>query len=83
MAHYAEEHGHEKVGDQLRSSATKSEGRQNMLCAYLSGALLIGLGANAVFGAWWADPISALVIAAVALREGHEAWRGDSCADCC
>jgi divalent metal cation (Fe/Co/Zn/Cd) transporter len=72
-----------KVGDQLRSSATKSEGRQNMLCAYLSGALLIGLGANAVFGAWWADPISALVIAAVALREGREAWRGDSCADCC
>jgi divalent metal cation (Fe/Co/Zn/Cd) transporter len=72
-----------KVGDQLRSSATKSEGRQNMLCAYLSGALLVGLGANAVFGAWWADPISALVIAAVALREGREAWRGDSCSDCC
>lgn len=68
-----------RVGEQLGSSATKSEGRQNMLCAYLSGALLIGLGANAVAGWWWADPGSALVIAAVALNEGREAWRGESC----
>jgi divalent metal cation (Fe/Co/Zn/Cd) transporter len=68
-----------RVGDRLGSSATKSEGRQNMLCAYLSGALLIGLGANAVAGWWWADPITALVIAAVAVREGREAWRGEAC----
>ncbi len=68
-----------RVGDQLGSAATKSEGRQNMLCAYLSAALLVGLGANAVFGWWWADPATALVIAAVAVREGREAWRGDSC----
>jgi divalent metal cation (Fe/Co/Zn/Cd) transporter len=68
-----------KVGDQLASSATKSEGRQNMLCAYMSAALLAGLLANAVFGAWWADPLTALVIAAVAVREGREAWRGDAC----
>ncbi|MFL5894026.1 MAG: cation diffusion facilitator family transporter, partial [Thermoleophilaceae bacterium] len=66
-----------RVGEALGSSATKSEGRQNMLCAYLSGALLIGLGANAAFGWWWADPITALVIAAVAAREGREAWRGE------
>ena len=68
-----------RVGDQLGSAATKSEGRQNMLCAYLSGALLIGLGANALAGWWWADPITALVIAAVAVKEGREAWRGESC----
>lgn len=68
-----------RVGGQLGSAATKAEGRQNMLCAYLSAALLIGLGANALFGWWWADPLTALVIAGVAVREGMEAWRGDSC----
>jgi divalent metal cation (Fe/Co/Zn/Cd) transporter len=68
-----------RLGDRLGSSATKSEGRQNMLCAYLSAALLIGLSANALLGWWWADPLTALVIAAVAVREGRNAWRGDSC----
>lgn len=72
-----------RVGEQLHSTATKSEGRQTMLCAYLSAALLIGLGANAAFGWWWADPAAALVIAAVALNEGREAWRGEGGADCC
>jgi divalent metal cation (Fe/Co/Zn/Cd) transporter len=68
-----------RVGEALGSSATKSEGRQNMLCAYLSAALLVGLGANALAGWWWADPATALLIAAVAVREGREAWRGESC----
>jgi divalent metal cation (Fe/Co/Zn/Cd) transporter len=68
-----------RIGERLGSAATKSEGRQNMVCAYLSGALLVGLGANALFGAWWADPVTALLIAAVAVREGREAWQGDSC----
>jgi divalent metal cation (Fe/Co/Zn/Cd) transporter len=72
-----------RVGEALGSSATKSEGRQNMLCAYLSAALLVGLGANAAFGWWWADPLTALVIAAVAVNEGREAWRGESCCACC
>jgi divalent metal cation (Fe/Co/Zn/Cd) transporter len=72
-----------RTGERLRSSATKSEGRQNMVCAYLSAALLVGLGSNALFGAWWADPVTALLIAAVAVREGQEAWRGESCEDCC
>lgn len=73
-----------RVAKQLGSSATRSEGRQNLLCAYLSAALLVGLGANALFEWWWADPITALVIAGVAVNEGREAWRGDSCAaDCC
>jgi divalent metal cation (Fe/Co/Zn/Cd) transporter len=68
-----------KIGEKLGSSATKSEGQQNMLCAYLSAALLVGLGANALFGLWWADPVTALVIAGVAVKEGRESWRGDSC----
>ena len=72
-----------RVGERLGSSATKSEGRQNMLCAYLSAGLLVGLGANAVLGWWWADPAAALLIAAVAVREGREAWRGDACCEVC
>jgi divalent metal cation (Fe/Co/Zn/Cd) transporter len=72
----------QRIGHQLGSSATVSEGAQNMLCAYLSVALLIGLGANALFGLWWADPIAALVIAGVAVREGRQSWRGDACGCC-
>jgi divalent metal cation (Fe/Co/Zn/Cd) transporter len=68
-----------RIGEKLASSATKSEGQQNMLCAYLSAALLIGLGANALFGLWWADPVTALLIAGVAIKEGRESWRGESC----
>jgi divalent metal cation (Fe/Co/Zn/Cd) transporter len=72
-----------RVGERLGSSATKSEGRQNLLCAYLSAGLLVGLGANALLGWWWADPVTALVIAGVAVNEGREAWRGEACDDCC
>ncbi len=72
-----------QVGERLNSSATRSEGRQNLLCAYLSAGLLVGLGANAVLGWWWADPAAALLIAGVAVHEGREAWRGDSCCDIC
>ena len=68
-----------RIGAKLGSSATKSEGRQNMLCAYLSAALLVGLGANALFGLWWSDPVTALLIAGVAVKEGRESWRGESC----
>jgi divalent metal cation (Fe/Co/Zn/Cd) transporter len=68
-----------RLGDRLGSAATKSEGRQNMLCAYLSAALLVGLLANALLGWWWADPLTALVIAGVAVREGRAAWAGDAC----
>jgi divalent metal cation (Fe/Co/Zn/Cd) transporter len=68
-----------RVGEELGSSATKSEGRQNLVCAYLSVALLVGLGANALWGVWWADPVAALVVAAVALREARASWRGDAC----
>jgi divalent metal cation (Fe/Co/Zn/Cd) transporter len=71
-----------RVGSQLGSSATVNEASQTQLCAYLSVALLIGLGANALVGWWWADPLTGLVIAAVALREARGSWRGDAC-DCC
>ena len=71
------------VGRRLGSRATESEGAQNMICAYLSVALLVGLGANALLGWWWADPLSGLVIAAVAVREGLNSWRGDACGGGC
>jgi divalent metal cation (Fe/Co/Zn/Cd) transporter len=71
-----------RVGEQLGSSATASESRQTMLCAYLSAALLVGLVANAALGWWWADPTVALAIAAVAAGEARNAWRGDSCSCC-
>jgi divalent metal cation (Fe/Co/Zn/Cd) transporter len=71
-----------RVAHQIGSSATVSESRQTMLCAYLSAALLVGLVANAAAGWWWADPIVALLIAGVALREARDAWRGEQC-DCC
>jgi divalent metal cation (Fe/Co/Zn/Cd) transporter len=68
-----------RVADALGSSATKSESRQTTLCAYLSAALLIGLGLNALAGWWWADPVTALLIAGVAFNEGRASWRGDAC----
>jgi divalent metal cation (Fe/Co/Zn/Cd) transporter len=71
------------VGARLNSAATVKEASQTSLCAYLSVALLVGLGANALLGWWWADPFAALVIAAVALKEGRASWRGEGCADGC
>lgn len=71
------------MGKQLGSSATKSEGRQNLLCAYLSAGLLVGLSANALLGWWWADPGIALLIAGVAVSEGRDAWRGEACCEVC
>lgn len=70
-----------RTGHALGSAATVGEGGQNMICAYLSIALLVGLLANALGGWWWADPVAALVIGAVAFREGVESWRGEACCD--
>ncbi len=69
----------QRIADEIGSAATKGEGRQNILCAYLAGALLVGLAGNAIAGAWWLDPVVGLLIAAVAVKEGAEAWRGDGC----
>ena len=71
-----------RVGRKLGSAATVSEAEQNQICAYLSIALLVGLLSNALLGWWWADPVAALVIAAIAAKEGVESWKGESC-DCC
>jgi divalent metal cation (Fe/Co/Zn/Cd) transporter len=68
-----------RLAEQLGSAATKGEGNQNLLCAYLAGAVLVGLLANTLVGAWWLDPVAALVIAGVAVREGLETWRGEGC----
>ena len=70
-----------RVARELGSRAAESESKQTMLCAYLSLALLAGLGANALAGWWWADPIAGLAVAAVAFREGLAGWRGE--ASCC
>jgi divalent metal cation (Fe/Co/Zn/Cd) transporter len=68
-----------RLGQRLDSAATAGEGTQNLLCAYLAVAVLAGLLANRLFGAWWLDPVIALVIAGVAIREGREAWQGKEC----
>lgn len=61
----------------LDSSTLRADAQETLLCAWLSGALLAGLALNAAFGWWWADPVAAGAIAALALNEGIEAWRGD------
>ncbi|NKR24206.1 cation transporter [Rhodococcus hoagii] len=68
-----------RAGRELGSSSAVADSKQTLLCTYLSGVLLAGLLLNSLFGWAWADPIAALVIAVVAVREGIEAWRGDSC----
>jgi divalent metal cation (Fe/Co/Zn/Cd) transporter len=72
-----------RIGQKLHSPATVKEASQTQLCAYLSVALLVGLLANALAGWWWADPVVALAIAGVAVKEGLESWRGEGCADGC
>ena len=69
----------QRIGGRIGSSATASEGKQNLLCAYLAAALLVGLLGNALFGAWGLDPMVGLLIAALAVQEGRESWRGDAC----
>jgi divalent metal cation (Fe/Co/Zn/Cd) transporter len=68
-----------RAGRELGSLSAVADSKQTLLCTYLSAVLLVGLLLNSLFGWAWADPIAALVIAAVAIREGIEAWRGDSC----
>lgn len=69
----------QRIGEKLGSRATYGEGTQNVLCAILAGAVLVGLAANTLFGLWWLDPAVALVIAAACVREGQKAWRGEEC----
>jgi divalent metal cation (Fe/Co/Zn/Cd) transporter len=68
-----------RAGREFRSASAVADSKQTLLCTYLSAVLLVGLVANATLGWWWADPLAALVIAAVAVKEGRDAWRGDTC----
>lgn len=72
-------YGQRRTGRELGSRSAVADSKQTLLCTYLSAVLLVGLALNSLFGWSWADPVAALVIAAVAIREGLEAWRGDSC----
>lgn len=69
-----------RTGRALGSNAVVADATQTLLCTYLSAVLLAGLVLNATLGWSWADPVAGLVIAAVAVREGLEAWRGEGCA---
>ncbi|MGZ8693521.1 MAG: cation transporter [Gaiellaceae bacterium] len=72
-----------RLADKLGSVATRGEGTQNLLCAYLAAAVLVGLLGNALFGLWWLDPAAALLVAAIAVREGRASWRGEGCCASC
>ena len=68
-----------RTGRALGSVTVVADSTQTLLCTYLSAVLLVGLLLNATLGWSWADPLAGLVIAAVAVKEGREAWRGDGC----
>jgi divalent metal cation (Fe/Co/Zn/Cd) transporter len=68
-----------RAGRELGSRTAVADSKQTLLCTYLSGVLLVGLLLNTLLGWSWADPSAALIIAAVAVKEGREAWQGDTC----
>ncbi|MEU6698119.1 cation transporter [Pseudonocardia sp. NPDC046786] len=68
-----------RAGHELGSASAVADSKQTLLCTYLSAAVLVGLVLNAALGWWWADPIAALVLAVLAVREGLNAWRGEGC----
>jgi divalent metal cation (Fe/Co/Zn/Cd) transporter len=68
-----------RAGRELGSASAVADSRQTLLCTYLSAAVLVGLLLNAVLGWWWADPVAALVLAVLAIKEGRAARRGDLC----
>jgi hypothetical protein len=68
-----------RAGRELGSRTAVADSKQTLLCTYLSAVLLVGLALNMLLGWSWADPAAALIIAAVALKEGRDAWRGDTC----
>lgn len=72
-------HAKRRVAGGLGSSAMAADARQTDLCVYLSAILLAGLGANAAFGWWWADPVAALAMLPIILTEAQRSWRGEHC----
>lgn len=71
-----------KVAVEINSRAMRADSKQTDLCAYLSAITLAGVGLNALFGWWWADPVAALVMVPIIVKEGVEALRGERCDDC-
>jgi divalent metal cation (Fe/Co/Zn/Cd) transporter len=72
-----------RVGRQLHSQALQADATETTLCVWLSAILLAGLGLNALFGWWWADPLAAFGVVHIAAREGVENWRAEHIDDCC
>lgn len=68
-----------RTGTRMGSRTLVADSAETMLCTYLSAVLLVGLLLDAVAGWWWADPLAALMIAGLAIKEGREAWEGDAC----
>jgi divalent metal cation (Fe/Co/Zn/Cd) transporter len=68
-----------RAGRELGSASAVADSQQTLLCTYLSAAVLAGLVLDAALGWWWADPVAALVLAVLAVREGRGALRGDAC----
>ncbi|OSC75103.1 cation transporter [Streptomyces sp. BF-3] len=68
-----------RAGREIGSASAVADSKQTLLCTYLSAVLLLGLILNAAFGWSWADPVAALAIAGIAVKEGREAWRGKGC----
>jgi divalent metal cation (Fe/Co/Zn/Cd) transporter len=72
-----------RVADRLGSVASPGEGTQNLLCAYLAAAVLVGLLGNVLFGLWWLDPAAGLIVSGVALWEGRQSWSSEGCSGGC
>ena len=70
-----------RTGRAMGDAVVLADATETALCSYLSVVLLVGLALNATVGWWWADPVAGIVIAALAVREGREAWRGESCGE--
>ncbi|OMC36367.1 cobalt transporter [Mycolicibacterium fortuitum] len=68
-----------RAGRELGSRSAVADSKQTLLCTYLSAVVLAGLVVNSLLGWTWADPIAALILAGVAVNEGREAWRGETC----
>lgn len=71
--------GQRRAGRELGSRSAVADSKQTLLCTYLSAVVLAGLVLNSLLGWSWADPIAALVLAVVAVNEGRQAWRGQTC----
>jgi divalent metal cation (Fe/Co/Zn/Cd) transporter len=72
-----------RTGESLGSRALVADSRETLACAWLSAALLVGLGLNYLWGLWWADPVAGLVVVGFLVKEGRCALRGEECEACC